>query len=401
MDREIEEAEKVISQVAGIEVSPIQEESGSGAYYVGRIVKERTANKMTNLSMQLMGRKHQTIQLNIDQLLKQSRERRQDEDLASQPFSFFPGQIVCVRGLNDGRLLRVQSVLKTGIPFKKSLSVKIPSIIKGDEEAKGEDIIQGIKDAIDKGDDASSCEESIQVIIACGPFNKPTSKNNISQVSSYLSEKKPHVIILIGPFVDARDEKQILETDDDSFFTERMLSDIRTASPGTQIIVIPSQHDYNGVNVVPSPPLTVKDPTNVTCFPNPCFFRVNGVSFAVTSTDVIKNLVREEYSNGHASERMKTLVSHILDQKVMYPLFPPSLDTNVDFLKFQQLKIPEKPNVLITPSDLCAFCIEVDDTVCMNPRRLAHGFLSRIKIDSERIEGTPFIASCCAQVFKL
>lgn len=395
MDEEIQAAEKQYSEIANIEVCRLHEESGSGAYYVGRIVKEKSGQKLTNLSMQLMSRGHRRIQMNVDHLLIKSDDQNEDTN-----FSFFPGQIVCLKALNDGFLLKVQSVLDCKLPFNtKILDHKTDenSVVKEDEDMIIEELTQSIAKKIPDPD--------VQVVVASGPFNKPQSLPGIKKLLSYITDKKPHVIILIGPFVDARDQKQILESDDDQVFTDDFAKSIRTASPTTEVVMVSSQHDYSGFNVMPSPPLIVKsfasDP-KVTSFPNPCFFRVNGVSFAVTSTDVVKHLVREEYSN-QDGDKMKRIVKHVVSQKSMYPVFPPPLDTNVDFIKYNQLKMPEKPDVLIMPSDLNSFCIDVDDTLCLNPRRLTLGCIARMKLPprTQCKEPFPFAESCSAQVFRL
>ena len=52
---------------------------------------------------------------------------------------------------------------------------------------------------------------------------------------------------------------------------------------------------------------------------------------------------------------MARFAKHVLDQRSVYPLYPPGKDVNIDIKHYSQLDIDEKPDVLILPSALSPF----------------------------------------------
>ena len=127
--------------------------------------------------------------------------------------------------------------------------------------------------------------------------------------------------------------------------------------------------------------------------PNPALFAVNGVSFAVSSVDVLFHLRKEEFFKGaseigaigddaHQPDAMGKLCHHILQQRKyvlhllsshsmlmmyfsFYPLFPVPLDVmhevNLDISHSEKLHLEMNgankngPDVIILPSKLKQF----------------------------------------------
>ena len=390
MDEEVSSLETAYIE-SGLDVSPLDQESGSGSFYCGRIIKEgQKIQKINCNSIQLMGRGHKRIEMDIQLLL---------EGDDKQTFSFFPGQLLCVKALNNGSCLKVQS-LEEPIHFKKQLQEPEENSKKHLEaQTSDQEVVEGI--TLPENPVENQGENVLQIVIASGPFNSSSSREQFKKLVDYIRDKQPHVVLLSGPFVDVRDKECLFGNNDEDTLLNVMLQEISLASSSTQVIIVPSEYDYNGINVVPGPPLTSNLEKNawLKLFPNPCYFKVSGTSFAVTSTDILRHLAREEYSNCEG-ERMKRLCAHLLSQKSMYPLFPPPLDTNIDYLKSDFLKMPVKPDILITPSDLTPFSFYVNGSLCLNPQRITKGFIARLKILPRGPNHS--LENCCsAQIFRL
>lgn len=144
------------------------------------------------------------------------------------------------------------------------------------------------------------------------------------------------------------------------------------------MVVVSSMHDFHAVNVVPTPPLSLSHP-KATSYPNPCYFEVNGIRFAVCSVDILKHMMKQEFSVG-LTDRMRRVVSQILSQRRLYPLFPVDREANVDYRSHKFLQLPCTPDFLIIPSDLKSFVMDVESCMCVNPERLTKGLVSRIRV---------------------
>ena len=71
---------------------------------------------------------------------------------------------------------------------------------------------------------------------------------------------------------------------------------------------------------------------------------------------------------------MGRLAGHLLQQHNFYPLHPPAEETNIDYPHFiKHCFFDSKPDVLLLPSDLRYFVKNVQDTVVVNPGKLAKG----------------------------
>jgi DNA polymerase alpha subunit B len=183
-------------------------------------------------------------------------------------------------------------------------------------------------------------------------------------------EKKPDVVVLVGPFVDvtqpllASGDVRLHDYDEDGnvigshaasyevVFIERIVRDALTNLFGedenlpTNIILVPSLQDAHHECVFPQPPFGDRDEVKTDYFdqslgvldipfsdpndsrrrvhllPNPCMFRVNEVLFGVCSTDVLFALSSDEVSHNMPGNRLDRLVAHLLQQQSFCPQFP-------------------------------------------------------------------------------
>ena len=143
-----------------------------------------------------------------------------------------------------------------------------------------------------------------------------------------------------------------------------------SAVPSITIVMIPSVRDAVSKHVSwPQDRLVKKDlqlPKQVTILPNPSFFWLNDVVFAVSSQDILYELSREQLSHGSVPDMLTRLPGYLIEQRHFFPLFPPvsrdKLPNNgivkatgscldVGYLKLGDW-MQVKPDVLILPSML-------------------------------------------------
>ncbi|XP_068182355.1 DNA polymerase alpha subunit B isoform X2 [Antennarius striatus] len=253
-------------------------------------------------------------------------------------YSLFPGQVVVMEGMNTTGRKLVASKLYEGVPLPFYTS-----------EVKME------------GD-----EEPTNVLVACGPYTPSDSLtfDPLLDLINIIVRDRPDICILLGPYVDSKHEQiekaQVTETFE-AIFTRCIESIVDgTRSVGCRLVFVPSQRDIHHHFIYPQPPFTLpglsKDQAQrVTLVPDPCTLLIDGVTFGLTSTDILFHMSAEEISS-------------------YYPLYPPAEEVNMDYEKFQSFgQLPITPDVLIVPSELRYFVKDVIGCVFVNPGRLTKG----------------------------
>lgn len=136
--------------------------------------------------------------------------------------------------------------------------------------------------------------DKMQIVIAAGPF---TLQDNISyeplhDLLKYVNEAQPHVLILMGPFLERNHESILnggLAQSFDSFFEgliENIMNSVLNAD--TQIVVVASLKDANHHPVYPTPPYRIREKyPNLTFVPDPCMLNINGLVIGVTTADIL------------------------------------------------------------------------------------------------------------------
>ncbi|ETW81536.1 hypothetical protein HETIRDRAFT_317937 [Heterobasidion irregulare TC 32-1] len=316
----------------------------------------------------------------------------------------FPGAIVALKGKNGGAGWFSVSEILTLPPLK-------PSHTNPDNTKL---------EAIDT---------SFSMVIASGPFspNADLLYKPWKSLLKTLKLQKPAVVLLIGPFVDSNHPKLKSGDIDESpseilfaNFTEN-LRDFLEISPDSLILIVPSTQDAISEHIA-FPQGLSNCSKRIKLLSNPCQFSLNGVTFAVSSVDVLFHLRKEELvkyveeidpiapSAGDAvTDTMTNTCRHLLQQRSFYPLFPVPLDlsheVNLDVSHSDGLDLcPQEtmgyaPDVLIVPSRLKHFSKIVDDTVAVNPSYITKSIFaslsyighgdgpakSRIKVDVGRM----------------
>ncbi|XP_072293785.1 DNA polymerase alpha subunit B [Eucyclogobius newberryi] len=309
-----------------------------------------------------------------------------------QEYSLFPGQVVVMEGMNTTGKKLVASKLHESAPLPFYTPVKL----EVDEAA-----------------------EPLNVLIACGPFttSDTLTYDPLLDLINVISRDRPDVCLLLGPFVDSKHEqieKALVTETFDAIFSRCLESIVDgTKSVGCRLVVVPSQRDVHHPFVYPQPPFTLtnlnKDQAQrVTLVPDPCTLLIDGVTFGLTSTDILFHMGAEEISSGTGADRFSRILKHILTQRSYYPLYPPVEEVNMDYEKFQSYgQMPLTPDVLIIPSELRYFIKDVVGCVCVNPGRLTKGQVGgtygRLLVQrSTTSEGAKRVSPClAAQVVKI
>ncbi|KAF7667628.1 hypothetical protein LDENG_00054650 [Lucifuga dentata] len=305
-------------------------------------------------------------------------------------YSLFPGQVVVMEGMNTTGRKLVASKLYEGVP----LPFYMPEVKKEMDE------------------------EPVNVLVACGPY---TTSDNLTfdpllDLISIILRDRPDVCLLLGPFVDSKHEQiekaQVTETFE-AIFSRCIESVVEgTKSVGCQLVFVPSQRDIHHHFIYPQPPFTLPDLSKdqaqrLTLVPDPCTLLIDGVTFGVTSTDILFHMSAEIISCGTGSDRFSRILKHMLTQRSYYPLYPPVEELNMDYEKFQSFgQMPLTPDILITPSELRYFIKDVNGCVCINPARLTKGQVGgtygRLIIQRSTSEDGKRVSPCLtAQVVKI
>ncbi|KAJ2764245.1 DNA-directed DNA polymerase alpha subunit pol12, partial [Coemansia nantahalensis] len=289
--------------------------------------------------------------------------RRIALDVRSTPsFSLFPGQIVAVEGKN----------LK-GSEFSVSQFRPLPRL--GRARA---------------GEEAGPVEP-FSAVVASGPF---TLSDNLEyeplrDLVDHAVAASPDLVLLLGPFVSEahpliRDgQSDLLPEEIFSTKISPQLARLREGLPkSAAVYLVPSPdelcHPYASF---PQPPLTRDQlvrlgvPEGVGSLGNPAQIAVNGVVLALSSVDVLFQLVKEEVSRLPAlSDRLPRLAWHLIEQRHFYPLAAPSAEC-VGILASQdgKLRMQATPDVLVVPSQLRQFARLHDNVVLLNPGHSSKG----------------------------
>ncbi|KAF5275015.1 hypothetical protein FQA39_LY06952 [Lamprigera yunnana] len=268
-------------------------------------------------------------------------------------YALFPGQIVAIEGLNPSGTNFIVQKIYTDAAITETIGSSL------------------------------TITSPLQLMVAAGPF---TLANDISyqplqDLIKTVAISKPHVLILIGPFLDASQDNicDITITDLYSDFFEKLLECVMSPleSLDIKVVLIPSSKDAHLHVVYPTPPYKIKKRyTNLHCFADPCLININGCIIAATSTDIISHLGSQEFCSGLSGDRLGRLASHILCQQSFYPLYPPEENMCIDYELLEQYgQLNIAPHLLILPSKLQFFIKCINRSIVINPGKCTKGFV--------------------------
>lgn len=88
---------------------------------------------------------------------------------------------------------------------------------------------------------------------------------------------------------------------------------------------------------------------------NPCTLQLNEIKIGIVNTDVVKDLCGSMHPKDMPIAKIDLSLKGMLEQRLFYPLYPPNADLPIEYGQIQSLYINDKPDILITPSDLTHF----------------------------------------------
>ncbi|EGW35206.1 DNA polymerase alpha-primase complex B subunit, partial [Spathaspora passalidarum NRRL Y-27907] len=325
-------------------------------------------------------------------------------------YSFFSGQIVILKGRNpSGRTFIVDEVLELpqlGVPLSSSDEIKEIQELQG--------------------------KQGLKVLVASGPFSNSQTLNydRLNNLVELINTKIfPNVVILNGPFLDitnksveegefdiANDKQQPRNLDE--VFKFIITPILKKIDQRIQVVLYPSVKDTCIKHC--SYPQDIFDrkkfglPKNIKVFPNPSSFSINEVLIGNSNLDVFRDLrdvTKDNGTNSVLNNRFERIVSHLIDQRRYYPLFPGAIKSqpgSADMTKLlggasgeylsqtgiggSCLEVPYLglteigdvlPDILVLPSELKYFAKLVKGVLVINP-----GLFIRPNRDPSKQEGS-------------
>ncbi|CAL4149170.1 unnamed protein product, partial [Meganyctiphanes norvegica] len=209
----------------------------------------------------------------------------------------------------------------------------------------------------------------IQMVITCGPFttNENLLYEPLCDLLTAVQKNPPHILVLLGPLLDAAHpllmSTDLTETHDSVINRCVKIITSSLENCGTQVVIASSSRDIGAVPVYPTPPYS--DIRGITCVSDPALLDIDGIVVALSSTDIIFHLGKEEISYPpQGSDRLGRLTQHILTQQSLYPLYPPPEGMCVDYEQAEfHSQLPCTPHLMILPSELRYFIRQL--TICI------------------------------------
>uniref|UniRef100_A0A158R5I2 DNA polymerase alpha subunit B n=1 Tax=Syphacia muris TaxID=451379 RepID=A0A158R5I2_9BILA len=182
---------------------------------------------------------------------------------------------------------------------------------------------------------------SLSIWCAVGPF---TSSDTFSfeQLCDFLElavKEVPDVIILMGPFIDSTSKiahSSSLGRTYAELFEILLLNicdTLRVSKP--RLIIVPSKRDATVLPLIPVAPFEISKECKknlyeeMTFTPDPALVKIAGIQFALSNSEILQHLGRDEiYSseNSENEDRIARLMGHLIRQRSLYPLYPPPPD---------------------------------------------------------------------------
>ncbi len=337
-------------------------------------------------------------------------------------FSFFPGQIVALRGTNaSGSDFTVSEILELPLP---SVAASTPVMIDSHHAR-----LRGGAERMD--DDPPA--QPLNIIIASGPYTADDSLafEPLRQLCTIASDTCADILLLTGPFLDTEhpmiasgdfDLPPTVTIDPDTATLTTLFRSLISAplaklareNPAITILLIPSVRDATSPHVSwPQEPLPRKNmglglPSQAKIVGNPMTIALNEIVTGISSQDILSELRASECVQGGQPQGglLARLPKYLVEQRHFFPLYPP-LDRSklpkggVDneqlppgaMLDVAYLKLGEmlnvRPDMFVLPSTLPAFAKVVDSVLVINPgvlsRRKAPGTYARLSVQEREL----------------
>ncbi|PVV00056.1 hypothetical protein BB559_000165 [Furculomyces boomerangus] len=312
-------------------------------------------------------------------------------------FSLFPGQVVLVEGKNLQNAFKVEQIKQLPIPPKLDF-----------------EFIKNI----------GHVTNDFQIIVASGPLTTSDGFEYLPlrDIAQVITNEKPHLAIIMGPFVSELQVRNTpnLELTPEQIFLQQVspiLNGITTSCPDTKLVLVPSTDDicfpyacYPQPEISKAMVTALGIPQSAILLPNPAQIIVNGCVICLNNADTLLSMSSSEINHGLDMNRMERLVLHMIEQRSLFPLDPPSQNVPVSYTTclneskkidlengyinlldvkhmddgnekdggeyYSPLSIPFCPDIFINASQTKPFATDFKDaitTTFVNPGKLATG----------------------------
>ncbi|KAF7455930.1 putative DNA polymerase alpha subunit [Cryptosporidium felis] len=242
-----------------------------------------------------------------------------------------------------------------------------------------------------KKEESHQDRHPVQCLIFSGPYtrdNRDLDYDFLDEVLDFANIEKPHVLILLGPFIDTRNESvnrgDIFDFDSNSFLTFEELfykviygkiEGFAKKNEKVRILLIPSEYDAAHPFPLPQPGLnesffpnkSTGTPKNISFLSNPCELYINDLKISVTSSDVVTPILNSSVTTSR-SLPLEVVLSQFLYQRTLYPCFPVQHPINPKLLP-KLILSGELPHILVTPCEGAGpFVKPVLGRIFVNPR---------------------------------
>ncbi|KAH8584613.1 DNA dependent DNA polymerase alpha subunit [Cryptosporidium sp. chipmunk genotype I] len=240
---------------------------------------------------------------------------------------------------------------------------------------------------------AGKGKHPVQCIIFSGPFTTDGQNLNydyLKEILNYANIEKPHVLILLGPFIDVRNESikkgDLFDFDSNTFITFEdlfhkniysLIESFARKNEKVKIYIIPSEYDAAHPFPIPQPGLkesffsnisneSLKLCRNIHFLSNPCELYINDIKISITSSDIVTPIINSCITKS-GNLPIEVVLSQFLYQRTLYPCFPVQHPINPKLL--QKLALSgELPHIIITPfGSSCPFVKSVLGRIFVNP----------------------------------
>ncbi|OII72576.1 DNA dependent DNA polymerase alpha inactive calcineurin like phosphatase subunit [Cryptosporidium ubiquitum] len=241
---------------------------------------------------------------------------------------------------------------------------------------------------------AGKGEHPVQCMIFSGPFTTDGQSLNydyLTEILKYANTEKPHVLILLGPFIDVRNESikkgDLFDFESNTFVTfedlfqrniYRAIESFARKNEKVKIYIIPSEYDAAHPFPIPQPGLkesffpntsneTFTFCRNIYFLSNPCELYINDIKIAITSSDIVTPIFNSCITTRSGNLPLEVVLSQFLYQRTLYPCFPVQHPINPKLL--QKLALSgELPHIIITPFESSSpFVKSVLGRIFVNP----------------------------------